>query len=74
MTDIIRFYTNIQGGGIHMNKYYDYRMLYPAILTCGGVKNVVFRPVRDNILVEWKIPPDTKVPSGTKCFLLHITS
>ena len=39
-----------------------------------GLKNVASRPVRDNILVEWKIPPDTKVPSGTKCFLLHITS
>jgi len=30
-----------------------------------GLKNVVFRPVRDNILVERRIPPVTKVPSGT---------
>jgi len=29
------------------------------------LKNIAFRPVRDNILVERRIPPVTKVPSGT---------
>jgi len=29
------------------------------------LKNIVFRPVRDNISVKRKIPPVTKVPSGT---------
>jgi hypothetical protein len=31
------------------------------------LKNVVFRPAGDNILVERRIPPETKVPPGTSC-------
>jgi len=31
------------------------------------LKNIVYCPVRDNILVEGKIPPSAPVPSGTQC-------
>jgi hypothetical protein len=31
------------------------------------LKNIVYCPAGDNILVEGRIPPSAEVPSGTQC-------